>query len=278
MKVKRSTMLAASLLVMLAASGCQREATGQVVAVVNGEEITLQELNAEIGDAQLPKNMDAKEIQKRLLQRIVDRRLIAMAARKDGIDKDQEYLLRQRQTDDALLRDLLGQRTERTFRIPDEAAIKKYMAAHPTIFANREIFQMDRLQFAMPSDANVVRKLESDHTMEAVAAKLTSLGITFSRGLAEVDSATLPPLMVERIKSLPPGEPFLVPQPGGISAAVITSTRPAPLAPGQARSVAVQLMRKEAVESALEQRLKTEKASAKIEYQPGFAPAKPGKS
>ena len=81
----------------LALSGCGKEATGQVAAVVNGEEITLQEINAELGSRPIPEGVDKKVIQQAALQRLVERRLLAQAARDDELDKTPDYLLRERQ-------------------------------------------------------------------------------------------------------------------------------------------------------------------------------------
>jgi len=277
MNMKRSIVLAASLTALLATTACKREATGQVVAVVDGEEITAQEINAEIA-GKVPPKVDVKEVQRQTLQQIIERRLIAKAARDDGIEKDQEFLLRQRQVNDALLIQMLGQRTDRTFRIPDTAEITKYMAAHPNIFAQRQILMTDRIAIPTPVDMQKVSAIKADHSMEAVAARLTALNIKFKRDTAPLDTAALPPEVLNRIHNLPPGEPFVIPQPGNLMILLVTGSTPQPVGIDEARPVVVQLMRKEAVGKALQQRLKTEKAAAKIEYQPGFAPSKPDKS
>lgn len=272
MTVKRKELLAASLLVTLVLTGCKREATGQVAAVVNGEEITLQEINAELGDSRLAENVDRKEVQKSLLQRIIDRRLVALAARNDKIDSSQDYLIKRRQLDDELLVRMLGQRVERTYRIPDRAEIDKYIASQPTMFGQRTVYTVDRILFPTPEDANVIRALKDDHTMDAVAARLDSFKIKYARGPMQMDSAALPPEMLKRILALPAGEPFAVPQQGSIAVAVITASTSAPMSGDAARPLAVQLMRKAAVDNMVQQRLKAERAAAKIEYQPGFEP------
>ncbi len=276
MRKTRVKLVTCCAFAMLALAGCKREATGQVAAVVNGEEITLQEINLEIGENELPKNVDRKAIQQAALQRIIDRRLVAQAARNDGIDKDPEYLIRQRQVDDLLLIRLFGQKAGRSVRMPDAAAIDKYMADHPASFADRTIYLVDRVQFQMPSNPEQLRQLQNDHTMAAAITKLNTLGISFKRGQSQMDSAVVPPQVMARIKALPPGEPFLIPENGAVTMGSITASKPAPLTGADARPVVVQLLRNEELGKILEQRLKTGRAAAKIDYQSGFAPpAKP---
>lgn len=280
MRMIRFHLFAGCALAVVSLSGCGREATGQVAAVVNGEEITLQEINQEIGSAELPKDVDRKAIQQQALQRIIDRRLVAQAARDDGIDKNPEYLMRQRQVSELLLVQMLGDKAGRAARMPDAAAIDKYIAEHPQTFADRAAYLVDRVQFKMPANPQQLEQLREDHSMNAVVAKLNSLGIEFQRGNVPLDSAKIPPQILERIKALPQGEPFLLPEGNMVTVGVVIATKPAPLTGPDARPIAVQLMRTEEVGKVLEQRVKTARASAKIEYQTGFAPAKdaaPGK-
>src|SRR3546814_20624863 len=76
---RKSVIVAARSIIALAA--CDKEPTGQVAAVVNGDEITLQEINAELGNTAIPEGVDKKVVQQAALERIVERRLLAQAAR-----------------------------------------------------------------------------------------------------------------------------------------------------------------------------------------------------
>ena len=69
---------------LLVTSGCGKKATGQVVAVVNGDEITLDELNAELNNVNLPPSADKKLAMRQLLQQVIDRRLLAQTAKEQG--------------------------------------------------------------------------------------------------------------------------------------------------------------------------------------------------
>src|SRR3546814_10939735 len=102
----------------LALSGCGKEATGQVAPVVNGEEITLQEIHAELGSRPIPEGVDKKVIQQAALQRLVAHRLLAPPAPDDDLDKTHDYLRRERQLRAALLVQLMGPRAERAQKSP----------------------------------------------------------------------------------------------------------------------------------------------------------------
>ncbi len=81
-----------------------------------------------------------------------------------------------------------------------------------------------------------------------------------------------PPETMARIRALPAGEPFIVPNGGKVVVSVITGSEPVSLTPEQARPLASQAMRQEELNKIGEGRLKEAKAKAKIEYQPGYEP------
>lgn len=257
-------------LAIIGASACDRKATGQVAAVVNDDEITLQEVNAELSGVTLPEGADRKAAQQAALQRVIDRRVIAQAARDDGLNKDPGYLVRQRQQEELLLAQMFGQKITRGVRVPDTRAVERFMAGHPNMFADRHIYTVERLQFSI--DPTKLEQFKPDHSLDAIASRLTAQGIRYARGTGELDTAKLSPQMHKDLAGLPPGEPFIVPEAGIITAAVITAKKPAPVAGDAARPLAARALQNEQLKTTLQERLKSERAKAKIEYQVGFAP------
>lgn len=272
MRTNKQMLIGTCALAVLALSGCKREATGQVAAVVNGDEITLAELNQEIGQGELPANVDKKAVQRAALQKIIDRRLVAQVARDEGIDKQPEFLAKRRQGEELLLIQMFGQKLNRTARVPDAGAINKYMADHPNMFAQRTLLKVDRIQFPMPKDSSAIMAIKDDHSLDAVAARLNSMGIKFQRAQGGLDSAQIPAPVLARIKALPPGEPFAMPSGKDIVVAVVTGSEVQPFVGADANPVALNQLRLEDLQKTMADRLKTARASAKIEYQAGFAP------
>ncbi len=264
--------LVATVALGVAIAGCSKKPTDQVVAIVNGEEISLPELNAELGNAQVPPGVDKKLVQQQLLQRIVDRRLLAQSAKDQGLDRDPAFIVEQRRVNESLLVEKLAKRTNDTIPVPTAAEIDKFISGNPTLFGGRQLYSVDQIAFATPADPTKLKALEPAKTMDEVTTVLKQLGINFQRANRVVDSATVPPQQMQKIISLPKGEPFVVPSQGQVTVNVITGGKAEPLPDTQSRAMAVRALRGQALGKLGEQRLKEARAKAKIDYQAGFAP------
>lgn len=255
-------------------TGCEKSAEGQVAAVVNGEEITLQEINAALNQTNIPEGADKKVLQQQALQQIVERRLLAQAAKESGIDQDPAYLIRQRQLSEALLVQMYADKAGTTIKVPDQAAIDRYTEANPFAFANRTVYAVDQIIFPAPSNLNDLKQLEKANTLEDVGTILTQMGIKFNRKSAQMDSVQVPPAMMAQIISLAPGEPFVIPTGATVTANVIKAQQKVPFDADQSSPVAVKAIRNEEMGKIMKQRLAEAKTKAEITYQSGFEPAK----
>ena len=80
------------------------------------------------------------------------------------------------------------------------------------------------------------------------------------------------PDAASKIGTLPAGEPFIMPENGQLVARVITSAEATPTPEQQANPAAVELLRRQAIAKVMQKQLTDSRTSAKIDYQPGFAP------
>lgn len=255
------------------ASACTKKAEGQTVAIVNGEEITAAELNAELANAKLPEGADKAQARARVLQAMIDRRLLAQQAKTDGLDKSPEFLNRQRKMTEDLLINMLASRQIDTAQLPSNSEIEKFQASRPWIFAQREQWNLDQLRFPMPNDAATKAKLDQAKTLEEVAKVLTEAGVGFTRQKNRLDTALIPQNLYGQLATASRGsEPFIIPVGNQAVASTVLSREPAPISGEQARPVAVAAMRREQASKLMQNRLKSIRETAKIEYQEGYAP------
>lgn len=256
----------------LMASGCDRKAEGQSVAVVNGEEITSSELNGELALANLPPGMDKKSATSRILQAMIDRRLLAQQARTDGLDRSPEFLSRQRRATEDLLINMLASRKLNTTKLPSGSEIGNFEASRPELFGQREIWNIEQIQYTTPTDPQVTKQIMAATTLQGLAQILDANDVQYAKSKARISSAVVPHAIYAKIVALKPGEIFVVPAGQRSVANVIVSKEPTPLTGDATRPVAVAALRREQGAKSMEAQLKELRAKAKIDYKAEFKP------
>lgn len=273
---RRGALLVGAAVALLGLSGCDKKAEGQVVAVVDGDEITSQELNGELGGAAAQGEPD-QQTRNVALNRLIDRRLLAAAATADGVESSPEYILRKRQLEENLLVQMMGEKLSRDIKQPTAQQIDQLIAENPQAFADRTAFTLDQIVFPMPPRRDVLQALTPVKTMAEAVAVLNKFGVQFQRGNNTIDSANLPPPVFQQFKRVGGSEPLIVPTGNAITVAMIMNSEAAPVTGAAARTVATNAYTKREVEKALKAKLDAARKTGKIEYQSGFsAPATAG--
>ncbi len=285
MHTKIAALLGLSLIAMT--SGCNKfggnkTPTGQVVATVNGNDITVRELNAELAQTQAPPETPRKTVESVVLARVIERKMLADAARERKLDQNPNFLLTQRKVDDGLLVQALQASIAQKVTPPTREAAEKFIAAHPELFANRKIYTIDQIQFLRPKNIAQLG-LGPAKTMNDVEQVLSTANIEFRRQPATVDALAVNPQLtaeIEKITARNPDEVFMfADQPQGAPAPVmvvnkVTSTKIVPFSGEKAISFAQQLLQRQQVQERLVAELKTITAKAKptITYAKGYGP------
>jgi peptidyl-prolyl cis-trans isomerase C len=266
-------------LLSLSVAACDKKPTGQVVAVVNGEEITLQDLNVEMQSVQLPEGADKKAVAAQFLQGVIDRKLLVAAARERGLDREPAFLQQKSRMEDALLIQLSAKNAAGTVQMPSETKIAEYVAANPQKFGGRTLYRVDQVVFSVGVKPEVLAALKPAQSLSDIATILTSKNVKFTRGAAKLDTAQVDRKVLATILALPPGEPFVVPVGANAVASVIVGKEAAPVDAAQQKRLAAEMIRQEALGEIGMKRTKEARAAAKIEYQPGYEPkAAPAKA
>ena len=282
----RNRMMAALMIgAALTLAGCgDGEAApekGQVVATVNGKDVTVHELNAELQGANVPGNISAeqkKQLEQAALQQVVNRRILADIARERGLDKTPMYLLQEKRAEEQILVQMLQRQMSSAVKQPSQTEVATFIAQNPDLFAERKIFSVDQIQFETPKDPNVLRKYQPLKTMDEVAAMLKQDGLQFRRAPATLDVATASQELVQQILKMPKDEIFIIPAGRVMVANRITDTKVQPLTGPQAQQLATNMLQQRKFQDLIKNDLepKVKKAEGEVKYQAGFAPPKNG--
>ncbi|MCL6730114.1 SurA N-terminal domain-containing protein [Sphingomonas sp. SE220] len=258
-------------------SGCGKSdssPTGQVIARVNGEEITLSELNAELLANKLGKKAEDPAVKQTIVERLIARKLLVKAAQDEGLDKSSEYILSRQRSEENDLAGLAQRHMMSKVKPPTRQEAENFIKQNPGIFNNRKLMILEQIRFLQPSNANDVKFIEQAKSLDEVADLLKQAAIRFERVPTVFDTTSVSRTLADRIDNLPPGEVFIISNGQMVLANVIREKQPAAI-PEEARiQYASQLLQQQRFAKSIESQVAGLKKSAKITYQPGYEPKK----
>jgi EpsD family peptidyl-prolyl cis-trans isomerase len=279
----RATIVVAAVSAALALSGCDQvkkiagggKPTGQVVATVDGEEITSLQLRAELGNFGSRDPAIMKAAQQQALQRIILRKLLAKEAREMKLDKGTDYTLQVERGQETLLAQLYQRKLASQTSQPNRADAQAYVNAHPEMFANRRVFFVDQV-IAAPSKIPPER-LRPLKTMDEVKALLAAEGVQYQENAVVLDTLTGNPQLVKAILGLPPGEVFVIPQGNSLLFNQVTATRETPFIGDMAEAFAMNALRGQKAQDYVAKKITDLRKAAepKITYNPAYKPPPP---
>jgi EpsD family peptidyl-prolyl cis-trans isomerase len=200
----------------LSAAGCDRikelvkggkTSGGQVIATVEGHEITALELRSELGGFSSADPKIMKSAQDQALQQIIVRNLLADRARKQKLDKLPQYTLQVRRGERTLLAQLYESKLFQAVTPPTRKEAEDYVANNPAKFANRRIFILD--QVTAPAGQWTDDQIAALKTLEELKSMLDARSVPYQESAAAIDTLTVAQDTLQGVEKLPPGEVFI---------------------------------------------------------------------
>lgn len=272
--------MTAGLGLMLTLAGCGKTPKGQVVAIVNGNDISMQQLETEAQDipVAIPEGIDRKMLSKAILQAVIDRELQVETARQQGLDKTPQYLALRKRNEEELLSSILGHKVAQAVPLPAEEDIRNYMLAHPLQFAQRQRLVFEQLSFTPPRDRRrLAAALADAHSLDEAAAALQSIGIVAQRGEGAIDTGQTDTDLAKQLAQAPAGEPILLPQGDRLVVGVITARDPIRPSRDDNYVAAARAVRAADLLNESRAQIAAARSTAKISYEAGWAPGKAAK-
>lgn len=264
------SMLCCSLLVLtglgLVACGEKEKKSSQTLARVNGEEITLLQLNEELLRSGVPAGQQ-DAARKQLLAALVDRQLLENEAVKEKIDRDPQVLQAVERAKALILAQAYMQKRIGNTARPTQAAARTYFDQHPEFFTRRKQFDMRELVLAT-ADMNDALKAELDSakSLDEVAVWLDQHKIKYARAELARNSSELPPEMTAKLVAMPKGQLFIIKEGARSMLISVADIKDSPVALEQAEPQIEQFLFNKANKDASEAELARLRAAAKIEY------------
>lgn len=210
----RRALCAALLLACAAVAGCgdknKAPRAGQALVSVNGEEITAMQLNEELQRANvLPAQQEAASRQ--LLDGLIDRQLLQNEAAKEKLDRDPKVMQAVERARALIVAQAYMQKKIGAIDKPSSVEVRDYYTSNPDFFANRKQFDMKQLVIETKDLTEQAKQAaDSARTLEAMAAWFDANKVKYLRTQSSRTTSDLTPEMSAKLKSMTPGQLFVV--------------------------------------------------------------------
>jgi EpsD family peptidyl-prolyl cis-trans isomerase len=239
---------------------------GQALASVNGEEITVLQLNEEMQRAGVPAAQQAVA-SKQILQALIDRELLEGEAAKEKIDRDPKVMQAIERARSLIIAQAYMQKRLGEPVRPTPAEVEDYFNKNPQFFANRKQFGMNELIIAAADLTPEVRAAaDSAKSLEEVAVFLDARNIKYGRAQVTRSTADLNPQLSSKLLAMPKGQLFVVKEGDRAMLISIAEVRDAPVTLAVAApQIGQYLMNKKNKELAAAE-IQRLRSTAKIDY------------
>jgi EpsD family peptidyl-prolyl cis-trans isomerase len=270
----------AALMASIAIGGCgmiggDKAPEGQVVATVNGEEITITELNRELAGASPANPEQRKAAEQAALESIITRKLVAQASKDQKLDKTPIFAQQELQAKEAMLVGAMQRKIASTVVAPTRAEAEKYVADHPNMFANRRVMVVDQIVVAQ-FKPELMKEFEPMTTLEQIEAVLVRENLDFQRTTTVLDTLNAPEDLTKTLATLPPNEVFIFPRGSAVFVNQIRENRVMPFVGDRAVNYAMAGLKSQRTQEALSKQLEAIRkgGEAEIVYNEKYKPTK----
>lgn len=264
-------ILSAGLVVLTAAAmtACGEKAEkkpGQALASVNGEEITVLQLNDELSRS----NAQAANLEttrKQVLEALIDRQLLQGEAAKEKIDRDPKVVQAIERAKSLIVAQAYMQKRVGTLAKPTKQEVDAYFSQNPQFFTNRKQFDMRELVVATRDVSDDMKSvMDSSKSLDDVASWLDQHKIKYARAQISRTSSDLPPELSAKLLAMPKGQMFIIREGERSMLISIADIRPAPVTLEVATPQIEQFLYAKKNKEAAEAEIKRLRSTAKIAY------------
>lgn len=262
---------------LAACGGSKDKKPGQSLASVNGEDVTVMQLNEEMQRAGV-QAAQQEAASKRLLESLIDRQLLQSAAIQEKLDRDPKVVQSLERAKSLILAQAYLQKRIGEPVRPNAAAVEEYFNKHPELFVQRKQLDMRQLVFATKDlDDALKAQIDAAKSLEEVAGWLDTHKVRYARNQVARSTADLPPELSSKLLAMPKGQLFIVKEGERSILSSIVEMRDTPVALAAATPQIEQFLVNQKNKEAADAELARLRAAAKIEYlnQPAAPAVKP---
>lgn len=279
----KHTYVIASVVVSVLLSACgehgatnSNKANTQVVAKVNGDEISIHQVNLQLGRAGQLDAEKSKQLSQQILSKLVDQQLLKQQALNAKIDRDPRVLqIIEASKSEIIAQAYLEQMTAKAKK-PTAAEIDTFYAEHPELFAKRRLFRLQELVVEVPQakHAAIEASIKDMTNINDIAAWLKTNQYAFNANSNVRAAEQLPANLLQQLQPLNDGAFVLVKTDKAMNVVHLAASQAMPIAKDKAKPIIEQYFVNINKANLIKAEMEALKSKASIEYVGAFADMK----
>jgi EpsD family peptidyl-prolyl cis-trans isomerase len=272
--LNKRLILSIALLFISSCSDNAKPAATQIVAKVNDDEISVHQLNNSM--AQLPpiapENLASVRLD--LVGKLVNEQLAVQQALLLKLDRSSEVMMQIEAARREILTKAYLKQVVSALPKPSAEDIKKFYAAHPELFAERRIYNLQQITIPNPHPSVAeIQKISADKSMTDIVTALKQNKIVFTAGASTRAAEQIPLTTLTALKKTQDGQISIIESPQSITIVRVEASQLVPLTEEAALQRIPQFLMNDQAKVAINDKLTQLKSTSKIVYMNEFSDA-----
>jgi len=268
--ILRVTIL--SLLVACADEN-KSKAPGQIAVIVNGEEISIYQLEDALHQAGLVSDEKGKQAMPQLLKRLIEQSLILQQAKADKLERDAGVMMALEAAKRKILTEEWLKRKMNSVKKANPQEIEAFYNVHPELFEKRKVFQLKELYIDTKSESQskIAKIIDSTDDVNTLEHHLEAQKVPFNANQSTLTAEQLPMDRLPLLSALPLGHFIKIISENGVLIQGVLSAKESPTDKTKAASLIEAFLNNQERKKESEVLIKHLHETAKIEYLGEFA-------
>lgn len=263
---------------MLVMAGCSKhdessKGGSQVVAKVNGSEITVHQLNFALSKLGKLDQSQVKAASEKVLQQMVDMELLKQKSVDEKLDRDPNVLQVLEASKQQVLAQAYMQKVASKQGTPSADEIKKFYDTHPELFSERNVYVIQ--EFAVKDGTQHVSEIEAGinaaKTPEDIAKWLQDNKYVFNVNASRKAAEQLPLELLKQLNALKAGDTLVVKSPQALVLLYLAKVDRQPVNFDNAKPVIQQFLVNSGQQTLIKNEVASLRKEAKVEFYGDFS-------
>jgi EpsD family peptidyl-prolyl cis-trans isomerase len=269
--VKRRLCLSALIALVVALSSCGKadvkKGPGQIVAKVNGEEISVHQISNAIARNDIPPD-EAKQAAAQTLERIIDQELLVQRALKDKLDRDPQVMQAIEEAKRQILARAYIERAAAGSSTESPEEMRKFYQENPALFERRRIYRVHELLVVAPREKLDALKAATAgaKSLQDVAGWLKSQKLAFQVAISDRPAEQIPLDRLPQLLAMREGQIAVIPTSRGASVVQLLQAQEASLSEQQATPIIERYLHSRKQLAVAQAEVRRLREHARIEY------------